>query len=87
MHEGGRDGSHKMPAKEIWVYDLAQKKRIERVPGSNSIAMALTKEDVPTLYVYDGMTAEFVRYQTQPSLKPVSRSAPIGEFAGLVELH
>ncbi|MEX2479824.1 MAG: amine dehydrogenase large subunit [Gammaproteobacteria bacterium] len=87
MHDGGYDGSHKLPAKEIWVIDLESRKRVQRAPGSNSIAMALSKEDQPVLFAYDGMTAEFVKYETQPKLNPVSRSAPIGEFAGLLELH
>ena len=51
MHDAGRDGSHKRPAKEIWVYDLASRKRLQRAPGSNSIAMALSKEAEPKLFM------------------------------------
>jgi len=87
MHDGARDGSHKMPAKEIWVFDLASKQRLQRAPGSNSIAMALSKEATPVLFAYDGLTAEFVKYATQPTLEPGARSAPTGDFAGLLELH
>jgi methylamine dehydrogenase heavy chain len=87
MHDGARDGSHKMPAKEIWVFDLGTKQRLQRAPGSNSIAMALSKETTPVLYAYDGLTAEFVKYTTEPTLEPGPRSAPTGDFAGLLELH
>ncbi|MCB1746081.1 MAG: amine dehydrogenase [Gammaproteobacteria bacterium] len=87
MHDNAYDGSHKNPAKEIWVFDLATKQRIQRAPGSNSVAMALSKEEKPVLFTYDGMTAEFVRYDTVPELKPGARSKPVGEFAGLVQLH
>jgi methylamine dehydrogenase heavy chain len=87
MHDGAKNGSHKNPAKEIWVYDLATKKRIQRAPGSGSIAMALTKEAKPTLYAYDGMNLKFVRYETAPELKPIASGDKVGDFAGLVETH
>ena len=87
MHDHAKNGSHKNPAKEIWVFDLANKKRIQRVEGSNSIAMALTKEDKPTLYAYDGINLKFVRYETTPALKPVASGDKVGDFAGLIETH
>ena len=87
MHDQAKNGSHKNPAKEIWVFDLATKKRLERAAGSNSIAMALTKEDKPTLYAYDGINLNFVRYETSPALKPVASGDKVGDFAGLIELH
>ena len=87
MHDQAKNGSHKNPAKEIWVFDLATKKRIERAEGSNSIAMALTKEDKPTLYAYDGINLKFVRYETTPTLKPVASGEKVGDFAGLIEIH
>ena len=87
MHDAAKNGSHKNPAKEIWVFDLATKKRIQRAPGSNSIAMALTKEAKPTLYAYDGINLNFVRYETAPELKPVASGDKVGDFAGLIETH
>lgn len=87
MHDGAKNGSHKNPAKEIWVFDLATKKRIQRAPGSGSIAMALTKEAKPTLYAYDGINLKFVRYETSPELKPVASGDKVGDFAGLIETH
>lgn len=87
MHDEGRDGTHKRPAKEIWVYDLDSRKRVQRAPGSNAIAMTLSKEAQPKLFVYDGVNMGFVRYDTAPELKPAANSQPVGEFAGLLELH
>ena len=87
MHDAGKEGSHKDPAKEIWVYDLASKQRLQRAPGSNAIALALTKEAEPMLFAYDGVAMKFVRYTTKPELKPVAESGPVGEFAGLIETH
>jgi len=87
MHDGGKDGSHKTPAKEIWAYDIDAKKRVDRADGHNSIALALTKNTKPHLYIYDGVGAKFHKYATSPSLQKTSESEPVGAFAGLVELH
>ena len=87
MHDQAKNGSHKNPAKEIWVFDTATKQRLQRAPGSNSIALALTKEDKPTLYAYDGVNLKFVRYETAPELKPVASGDKVGDFAGLIETH
>ena len=87
MHDQAKNGSHKNPAKEIWVFDLATKQRVQRAPGSGSIAMALSKEATPMLFAYDGVNLKFVRYETKPALKPVATSAAVGDFAGLVETH
>lgn len=87
MHDGARDGTHKRPAKEIWVYDLASKKRVQRAPGSNAIAMVLSREAAPKLFVYDGVGMGVVRYDTAPELKPAGSSKPVGEFVGLMQSH
>jgi methylamine dehydrogenase heavy chain len=87
MHDSGKDGSHKTPAKEIWAYDIDTKQRIARANGNNSIAFALTKNKEPHLYVYDGVGAKFHKYETFPLFKKISESEPVGAFAGLVELH
>jgi methylamine dehydrogenase heavy chain len=87
MHDQAKNGSHKNPATEIWVFDTATKKRIQRAPGSGAIAIALTKEDQPTLYAYDGVNMKFVRYEVAPALKPVASGDKVGDFAGLIETH
>ena len=87
MHKEGRDGSHKWPAQEIWVYNVKSQKRVDRAPGGNSVAMTLTKEEKPLLFLYDGVEAKFHKYQTTPKLKKIDDSPPFGEFAGLVESH
>lgn len=87
MHPGAKDGSHKWPAQEIWAFDLNTRKRIDRAPGGNAIAMTLTKEAEPLLYLYDGLTTHFHQYATMPAMKPMAESPPFGDFAGLVESH
>ena len=87
MHDNGKEGTHKYPAKEIWSFDIDSNIRVGRISGGNAIAMTLTKEKTPSLYVYDGMEAKFHKYSTEPVMKKESVSEPIGEFAGLIETH
>ena len=54
MHPNGAEGSHKTPAAEIWVYDLATRKRVARVPGKNALSMSVSQDDQPRLYTLDG---------------------------------
>ncbi len=87
MHDAARDGSHKRPAKEIWAFDLDTKQRVQRAPGSNAIAIALSKEAEPKLFAYDGIQPGYVRYDIKPELKVAATSKPLGEFVGLLETH
>ncbi|MGE8690073.1 MAG: amine dehydrogenase large subunit [Achromobacter sp.] len=54
MHPNGAEGSHKTPASEIWVYDLATRERVARVPGRNALSMSVSQDDHPRLYTLDG---------------------------------
>jgi methylamine dehydrogenase heavy chain len=44
MHPQGGEGSHKNPAKEIWVFDLKTKKRLARLPGHAAIAVTASSD-------------------------------------------
>ncbi|MCZ8442460.1 amine dehydrogenase large subunit [Achromobacter xylosoxidans] len=54
MHPNGAEGSHKTPAAEIWVYDLATHKRLARIPGKNALSMSVSQDDKPRLFTIDG---------------------------------
>lgn len=54
MHTNGGEGSHKTPAEEIWVYDLASKKRIARIPGQGALSMSVSQDPQPRLFTIDG---------------------------------
>lgn len=54
MHPDGKEGSHKNPAAEIWVYDLTSKTRIARVPGRNALSMSVMQGASPRLLTLDG---------------------------------
>lgn len=45
MHPKGGEGSHKMPARELWQFDLASGRRIARLPGHGTTSMVLARGD------------------------------------------
>lgn len=54
MHPEGKEGSHKNPAAEIWVYDLKTRKRIARAPGRDALSMSVIPGKEPQLLTIDG---------------------------------
>lgn len=87
MHPNGKEGSHKDPAAEIWVFDLAKKQRIARVEGNNVVALAVSHEANPKLFGIDPLSAGLVRYDTQPELKFAQRVDGFGEAPILIEMQ
>ena len=54
MHPKGQEGSHKNPAKELWVYDLTTKRRVARIPGLDALSMSILYGAKPELATIDG---------------------------------
>lgn len=82
MHDKGAEGSHKTPAKEIWVVDLKTRKRIERVPGQTAVAMNIARAETPRLVILNGMNNTLLAYDLKGErlpAKPTLRSEPVGE--------
>ncbi|WP_066457977.1 amine dehydrogenase large subunit [Castellaniella caeni] len=57
MHPDGKEGSHKNPAAEIWVYDLKTKQRVARIPGQDALSMSVIPGKHPQLLTIDGGNA------------------------------
>jgi methylamine dehydrogenase heavy chain len=43
MHDQGREGSHKVPAKQLWVIDLDSGRRVARLPGLGTASLTFSK--------------------------------------------
>ncbi|MDE2371503.1 MAG: amine dehydrogenase [Burkholderiales bacterium] len=82
MHDHGSEGSHKSPAKEIWVFDLKTHKRIGRMPGQTAVSMNIARTESPRLFLLSGADNRLLAYDiganAAPS-KPLLRSEPVGE--------
>lgn len=87
VHADGGEGSHKNPAKEIWVFDLEKKKRVARLPGHNAIAIAVSQADQPKLFAIDGMNMGLAVFDAGDKPRFLKRMEQIGEAATLMELH
>ena len=87
MHPGGGEGSHKNPAKEIWVFDLENKKRVARLPGHSAVAIAVSQEVQPKLFAIDGEKMGLAVYDAGDKPRFLKRMEQIGEAATLMELH
>jgi methylamine dehydrogenase heavy chain len=88
MHDGGREGSHKLPAKQLWMWDLQSSKRIATAPGQGSASLVFSKSG-KRLHALDGLTGAMRVWDWQDSgkLKPVATVAQAGEAALQVESH
>jgi len=87
VHADGGEGSHKNPAKEIWVFDLEKKKRVAKLPGHNAIAIAVSQADQPKLFAIDGLKMGLAVYDAGAKPRFLKRMEQIGEAATLMELH
>jgi methylamine dehydrogenase heavy chain len=82
MHDKGAEGTHKTPAKEIWIFDLKKQTRIARMPGQMAVSMNIARSATPWLFVLSGADNRILSFDLsgpKPPTKPLARSEPIGE--------
>ncbi len=71
MHQDGKEGTHKDPGSEIWVFDVKKRKRLNRIalemPG---LVIELSQDKSPWLFVtnvemnidvYEAKTGKYIR--------------------------
>ncbi len=81
MHEDGAEGSHKNPASELWVFDLATHKRIGKLPGETALSMTFSPE-LPKLFVLSAADNRIISFDLSgPRLpkRPLAASLPVGD--------
>lgn len=88
MHDQGREGSHKMPAKQLWVVDVATGARVATAPGRGSASLTFSKSG-QRLHALDGMTGAMNVWDWQDGgrLKLVHTVASAGMAALHLESH
>jgi len=85
MHPKGKEGSHKEPATEIWVFDLAGKQRVARLPADGATVLATTRGDAPRLYALATATGVITSYDAGPKPRKLKRSEPFSEFGTQID--
>lgn len=81
MHEGGGEGSHKNPASQLWVFDLASHKRIGQLPGTTALSMTFAPK-LAKLFVLSAADNRIVSFDLGgPTLpkRALATSEPVGE--------
>jgi methylamine dehydrogenase heavy chain len=89
MHDKGREGSHKTPAKQLWTFDLQSGKRVSVSPGLNTASLTFSRSGT-RLQALDGV-AGALNVWTWKDGKPLGKPAvvvkPAGEAALQLESH
>jgi methylamine dehydrogenase heavy chain len=87
LHDHGYEGSHKNPAKEIWAFDLATKKRIARMPASSAVALVASQGDDARLFSLDGEKNAIDIRAIKPGYPKVDRIEGVGETPMVMEVN
>lgn len=87
MHPKGKEGSHKSPAKEIWAFDTASKKRIDRVPGHHATVIAASRGDAPRVFAYSTDKSSLAVFDASGKLKHLKTASPFGELATQLDVQ
>jgi methylamine dehydrogenase heavy chain len=85
MHTGGRD-THKAEGAEIWVYDVANKRRVQRFKLQHpTMSIMVTRDAAPIVFaifadearidIYDGRSGRFLRSIADIGLTPMTFTA------------
>jgi len=88
MHDQGREGSHKAPAKQLWSVDLQSGRRIATAPGLGTASLTFSKSG-KRLQALDGVSAALRVWDVggPGRLKLVSTVKPAGSSALQLETH
>ena len=89
MHDKGSEGTHKMPAKSLWVVDTATGQRTARLPGHASASLTFSHNG-QRLQALDGMTGALNVWQwnpAKPALTLMTKVAKAGEASLHLESH
>jgi methylamine dehydrogenase heavy chain len=88
MHDKGREGSHKSPAKQLWTIDLASGQRIATAPGLNTASLTFSRSG-NRLQALDGVAGALRVWDWGEGgkLKLVSTVKTAGEAALQLESH
>lgn len=82
MHPKAIEGSHKNPAEQLWVLDLAKRQRVAKVPGRAAVAMIASQGAQAQLFLLSGADNTLLSFDLRKAnglSKPLKVSAPVGE--------
>lgn len=83
MHSGGKEGSHKSPAEQIWSIDLKTGQRLSRSDGHFALSLAIGHAGAPRLYAMDARDMSLVVFDIGGKTPKVKRVLPKVAETGL----
>ena len=88
MHDKGTEGSHKRPAKQLWIFDLASGKRVATAPGHHITSLTFSRNG-QRLHALDGDTGAMHIWQwgERGSMKPLAVVKHAGDMVMHLESH
>lgn len=87
MHPKGKEGSHKIAAKEIWAFDPSTRKRVSRAPGHHATVIAVSRGDAPRLFAYSTDNSILSVFDATGKLKHLKTAGPFAEFATQLDVQ
>jgi methylamine dehydrogenase heavy chain len=86
LHPDGAEGSHKIPAQEIWALDPAKKQILSRTPGHNALAIDVSQGEEPLVFAMkEGMA--LVAMDPRKGMEVVNEIEAVAETATMIEAH
>lgn len=88
MHDKGSEGSHKRPARRLWMFDIGTGTRVATAPGHGSVSLTFSRSG-QRLQALDGEKGALHvwRWGERGKLTPISTVARAGEAAIHLESH
>ncbi|KQT64048.1 MULTISPECIES: amine dehydrogenase large subunit [unclassified Aureimonas] len=83
MHPGGKEGSHKDAATEIWAIKVADKKVLYRSAVHGVKSIAVTQGPAPVLFASDPEEGNVTRYEIDPEAKFAAKLTVTAESVGI----
>lgn len=87
VHSKAYEGSHKNPAEEIWVYDLASKTRVARAKTPHATGLAVSQGEAPRLFAFNTEGASVTAFDGGRKLKKVASVPGFGDTPTQLEVQ
>ena len=82
MHDEAKEGTHKNASKEIWAYDVKNKKLLYRSPVEHVISLTVSDDPVPVVYGLNEDDGKVIRLASDPEAKFVLKQTAEHEDTG-----
>ena len=86
MHDKGGEGSHKRPARQLWVVDLQSGQRVATAPGHGAVGLTFSRSG-KRLHALDGEKGALYVWAWSPGKAPAAKPLVTVARAGEASLH